>query len=318
MATIATGQPPAHNQLEFFIEQARRARPIRTAVVHPVDHNSLSGAIEAAEQGLIEPLLVGPAHKIQAAADAEGIDLSPYRIIATEHSHMAAERACELVRMAEAEALMKGSLGTSELLGAVVHKTRGIRTERRLSHVFVFDIPNYHKPLVITDAAINVEPDLMTKRDIVQNAIEFCRSLGNNEPKVAVLAAVEKVKPNMPSTIDAAALCKMADRGQITGGIIDGPLAFDNAISRQAALDKHIDSPVSGEADILLAPDLESANMIAKQLIYLANAKSAGIAVGARVPIILTSRAEGALGRLASCALASHMVLGRSEPWIPS
>ncbi|GGB88965.1 hypothetical protein GCM10011352_13720 [Marinobacterium zhoushanense] len=309
MATITTGQPPAHDQLEFYIEQARRARPIRTAVVHPVDHNSLRGAIEAAEQGLIEPLLVGPAHKIQAAADAEGIDLSPYRIIATEHSHMAAERACELVRMGEAEALMKGSLGTSELLGAVVHKTRGIRTERRLSHVFVFDVPNYHKPLVITDAAINVEPDLITKRDIVQNAIEFCRSLGNTEPKVAVLAAVEKVKPNMPSTIDAAALCKMADRGQITGGIIDGPLAFDNAISRQAALDKHINSPVSGEADILLAPDLESANMIAKQLIYLANAKSAGIAVGARVPIILTSRAEGTLGRLASCALASHMVL---------
>lgn len=309
MATIETSQPPVHNQLEFYIEQARRARPIRTAVVHPVDHNSLMGAIEAAEQGLIEPLLVGPAHKIQAAAESEGIDLSPYKIITTEHSHMAAERACELVRMAEAEALMKGSLGTSELLGAVIHKTRGIRTERRLSHVFVFDVPNYHKPLVITDAAINVEPDLTVKRDIVQNAIEFCQALGNMEPKVAILAAVEKVKPYMQSTLDAAALCKMADRGQISGAILDGPLAFDNAISRQAAIDKHIDSPVSGEADILLAPDLESANMIAKQLIYMANAKSAGIAVGARVPIILTSRADGTLVRMASCALASHMVL---------
>ncbi|TCK03141.1 phosphate acetyltransferase/phosphate butyryltransferase [Marinobacterium mangrovicola] len=309
MATIETGQPPAHNQLEYFIEQARRARPIKTAVVHPVDHNSLLGAIEAAEQGLIDPLLVGPANKIQAAADTEGLDISGYEIVATEHSHMAAERACELVRMGQAETLMKGSLGTSELLAAVVHKTRGVRTDRRLSHVFVFDVPNYHKPLVITDAAINIEPDLMVKRDIVQSAIEFCQSLGNPQPKVAILAAVEKVKPNMQSTIDAAALCKMADRGQIKGGIIDGPLAFDNAISRQAAIDKHIDSPVSGDTDILLAPDLESANMIAKQLIYLANAKSAGIAVGARVPIILTSRAEGTLGRLASCALASYMVL---------
>lgn len=192
-------------------------------MVHPVDHNSLGGAIEAAEQGLIEPLLVGPAHKILAAAEVEGIDLSPYQIVSTEHSHMAAERACELVRNGEAEALMKGSLGTSELLGAVLHKTRGIRTERRLSHLFVFDIPSYHKPLVITDAAINIVPDLAVKRDIVQNAIEFCHALGNLEPCVAILAAVEKVKPGMQSTLDAAALCKMADRGQIRGGILDGP-----------------------------------------------------------------------------------------------
>lgn len=301
-------RPPVHDQLEFFIEQARQAKPIRTAVVHPVDHNSLMGAIEAAEQGLIEPLLVGPEHKIRAAAEIEGIDLSPYEIVSTEHSHEAAERACALVRCAEAVALMKGSLGTSELLAAVINKTKGIRTERRLSHVWVFDIPNYHKPLIITDAAINVAPDLLTKRDIVQNAINFCHSLGIHRPKVAILAAVEKVKPAMQSTIDAAALCKMADRGQITGAILDGPLAFDNAISLQAAIDKHIDSPVSGEADILLAPDLESANMIAKQLIYLAGAKSAGLAVGSKVPIILTSRAEGTLGRLASCAMASHMV----------
>lgn len=301
-------RPPVHDQLEFFIEQARKAAPIRTAVVHPVDHNSLMGAIEAADQGLIEPLLVGPEYKIRAAADAEGIDISAYEIISTQHSHEAAERACGLVRSAEAVALMKGSLGTSELLAAIIHKTKGIRTERRLSHVWVFDIPNYHKPLVITDAAINVAPDLLTKRDIVQNAINFCHSLGIRKPKVAILAAVEKVKPAMQSTIDAAALCKMADRRQITGAILDGPLAFDNAISLQAAIDKHIDSPVSGEADILLAPDLESANMIAKQLIYLAGAKSAGLAVGAKVPIILTSRAEGTLGRLASCAMASHMV----------
>lgn len=307
-ANLRKERPPVHDQLEFFIEQARKAAPIRTAVVHPVDHNSLMGAIEAAEQGLIEPLLVGPEYKIRAAADAEGIDISAYEIVSTQHSHEAAERACGLVRCAEAVALMKGSLGTSELLAAIIHKNKGIRTERRLSHVWVFDIPNYHKPLIITDAAINVAPDLLTKRDIVQNAINFCHSLGIHKPKVAILAAVEKVKPAMQSTIDAAALCKMADRGQITGAILDGPLAFDNAISLQAAIDKHIDSPVSGEADILLAPDLESANMIAKQLIYLAGAKSAGLAVGAKVPIILTSRAEGTLGRLASCAMASHMV----------
>ncbi len=306
--SLKKDRPPVHDQLEFFIEQARKATPIRTAVVHPVDHNSLLGALEAAEQGLIEPLLVGPEHKIRAAAEVEGIDLSPYEIVSTEHSHEAAERACALVRSAEAVALMKGSLGTSELLAAVINKTKGIRTERRLSHVWVFDIPNYHKPLVITDAAINVAPDLLTKRDIVQNAINFCHSLGIHKPKVAILAAVEKVKPAMQSTIDAAALCKMTDRGQIKGAILDGPLAFDNAISLQAAIDKHIDSPVSGEADILLAPDLESANMIAKQLIYLAGAKSAGLAVGAKVPIILTSRAEGTLGRLASCAMASYMV----------
>jgi phosphotransacetylase len=212
---------------------------------------------------------------------------------------------------------MKGSIGTAELLGAIIHKTGGIRTERRLSHVFVFDIPSYHKPLVITDAAINVAPDLSIKRDIVQNAIDFCRNLGVEEPRVAILAAVEKVIPSMRSTLDAAALCKMADRGQISGGLLDGPLAFDNAISRQAALDKHISSPVAGDADILLAPDLEAANMIAKQLVYLANAKSAGIALGARVPIILTSRSDPPLTRMASCALASHIVHQRKSIEIP-
>lgn len=312
-AMIITEKPPAQNQLEFFIRQAAQARPIRTVVVHPVDHNSLVGALDAAAQGLIEPVLVGPEARIRAAAAQEDLDLTGIEIVSTPHSHAAAETACDLVREARAEALMKGSLGTSELLSAVVHKTRGIRTERRLSHVFVFDVPSYHKPLVITDAAINVVPDLSIKRDIVQNAIEFCQVLGIEAPRVAILAAVEKVKPNMQSTLDAAALCKMADRGQITGGILDGPLAFDNAISREAAEDKHINSPVSGEADILLAPDLEAANMIAKQLVYLAGAQSAGIALGARVPIILTSRADKPLTRIASCALASHIVHQREQ-----
>ena len=306
---IITATPPLHNQLEFFIEEAVKARPVHTAVVHPVDRNGLRGAIEAAAQGLIVPILVGPKDKILAAADSEELDISAYELIDVPHSHAAAERAVDLIREARAETLMKGDLATAELLNAVLHKTRGIRTERRLSHVFVLDVPNYHKPLFITDAAINVTPDLLVKKDIVQNAINFCQALGIATPKVAILAAVEKVKPSMQSTIDAAALCKMADRGQITGGILDGPLAFDNAISLQAAIDKHISSPVSGDADILLAPDLESANMMAKQLMYLANAKSAGIALGAKAPIILNSRSDGTLARLASCALASHMVL---------
>lgn len=306
---ILSEKPPLHNQLEFFIEEAVKARPVRTAVVHPVEHNGLMGAVEAAERGLIEPILIGPEARIRAAAEANELNIEGYQLIDVEHSHAAAEKSVSLVREAQAETLMKGDLGTSELLSAVIHKTRGIRTERRQSHVFVLDVPNYHKPLMITDAAINVTPDLNVKRDILQNAIDFCHALGISQPKVAILAAVEKVKASMPSTIDAAALCKMADRGQITGAVLDGPLAFDNAISQQAALDKHITSPVSGDADILLAPDLEAANMIAKQLIYLADAKSAGIALGARAPIILNSRSDGTLARLASCALASHMVL---------
>ena len=310
---ILSEKPPIHNQLEFFIEEAVKARAVRTAVVHPVEHNGLMGAVEAAERGLIEPILVGPEAKIRATADKFQLNIDGYELIDVEHSHAAAERSVSLIREARAETLMKGDLGTSELLSAVIHKTLGIRTERRQSHIFVLDVPNYHKPLMITDAAINVTPDLLVKRDILQNSIDFCHALGINEPKVAILAAVEKVKPSMQSTIDAAALCKMSDRGQITGAILDGPLAFDNAISLQAAIDKHITSPVSGDADILLAPDLESANMLAKQLIYLANAKSAGIALGARAPIILNSRSDGTLARLASCALASHMVLHPQE-----
>lgn len=297
--------PPAHDQLEYFIDLACHTSPVRAAVIHPVDHNGLLGAVEAAKKGIIEPVLVGPKAKIQACADAEQVDIDGYEMIDTDHSHEAAEQAVALARSCDVEILMKGSLSTDELLRAVLHKTLGARTERRLSHVFMMDVPNYHKPLIITDAAINIAPDLHIKKDIIQNAIDFAKALDVETPKVAILAAVEKVNPNMLSTIDAAALCKMADRGQITGGILDGPLAFDNAISSEAAIDKHIVSSVSGNADILLAPDLEAANMLAKQLIYLADAKSAGLVLGARVPIVLTSRSEKPLGRLASCALAA-------------
>ncbi|MEH6469800.1 MAG: bifunctional enoyl-CoA hydratase/phosphate acetyltransferase [Halopseudomonas sp.] len=300
--------PPAHNQLEFFIEQTSKTPPITTAVIHPVDSNSLHGAIEAAERNIIDPVLVGPEDKIRATAEEQQLDISQYRIINSLHSHDSAEKSVAMALTRDVKILMKGGISTDEMLRAVVHKSKGVRTERRLSHMFMMDVPNYHKPLMITDAAINIVPDLNIKRDIIQNAIYFCHAIGIAEPKVAILAAVEKVKSNMQSTIDAAALCKMADRGQITGGILDGPLAFDNAISLEAAQDKHINSPVSGEADVLLAPDLEAANMIGKQLIYLAGAKSAGLVLGARVPIVLTSRAEKTLGRLASCALAALQV----------
>jgi phosphate acetyltransferase/phosphate butyryltransferase len=278
--------------------------PIRTAVVHPCDPLSLGGALDAAKQGMIIPLLVGPAAKIAAAATAAGLDLTGIEIIDTAHSHAAAAAAVALVRSGRAEALMKGSLHTDELMEAVVDGTLGLRTERRMSHIYVLDVPTYPKPLLITDAAINIYPDLAIKRDIVQNAIDLGHALGNDLPKVAILSAVETVNPRIASTLDAAALCKMADRGQITGGALDGPLAFDNAISPVAVAAKGIVSDVAGMADILVAPDLEAANMIAKQLIYLAGADAAGIVLGARVPIILTSRADSRASRLASCALA--------------
>ncbi len=297
--------PPAHDQLEFFIEQTSHTPPVSTAVIHPVDANSLNGAIESAERNIIDPILVGPEDKIRATAEIEGLDISQYRIIDTKHSHESAEKSVALARSREVRILMKGGIATDEMLKAVIHKDKGVRTERRLSHIFMLDVPNYHKPLMITDAAINVVPDMNVKRDMIQSAIYFAHALGIAEPKVAILAAIEKVKSSMQSTVDAAALCKMADRGQITGGLLDGPLAFDNAISLEAAHDKHIVSRVAGDADILLAPDLEAANMIGKQLIYLAGAKSAGLVLGARVPIVLTSRAEKTLGRLASCALAA-------------
>ncbi|WP_246131772.1 bifunctional enoyl-CoA hydratase/phosphate acetyltransferase [Pistricoccus aurantiacus] len=290
--------------LHRLMAAALEESALATAVVHPVDALSLRGALDAAEAGLIEPVLVGPAHKIQAVAEQEGLSIDAYSLIDTPHSHAAAEKAVALVREGRVQALMKGSQHTDELLRAVVKKDVGLRTERRLSHVFAFDVPTYSRPLFITDAAINIYPSLEDKRDIVQNAIELAHALGIEVPRVAVLSAVETVTPALPSTLEAAALCKMADRGQIKGGLIDGPLAFDNAVSPQAAETKGIVSPVAGQADILVAPDLEAANMLAKQLEYLGGAEGAGIALGARVPIILTSRADDAITRMASCALA--------------
>ncbi|MCU0574790.1 MAG: bifunctional enoyl-CoA hydratase/phosphate acetyltransferase [Syntrophobacteraceae bacterium] len=287
-----------------LIERVKDREPIPTAVCHPCGKEALEGAIDAAEIGLIHPILVGPEEKIRALAKELGVDISAYRLVSTRHSHESAAQAVALCRSGEAEALMKGSLHTDELMGAVVPSATGLRTERRISHVFVMDVPTYPRPLLITDAAINIYPTLEVKVDILKNAIQLAHALHIKEPKVAVLSAVETVNPKIPATIDAAALCKMADRGQIGGAIIDGPLAFDNAISREAALIKGIHSPVAGEADIFLAPDLEAANMLAKQLAYLARADSAGLVLGARVPIILTSRADSAEARLASCAVA--------------
>lgn len=287
-----------------LIGATRDLDPIRTAVVHPTGPVSLTGAMEARKEGLIDPVLVGPAGKIQSAAAEAGYDLDGVEIVEAGHSHASAERAVELVRNGEADAVMKGRLHTDELMTAIVDKERGLRTERRMSHVFALDVPKYDKPLYITDAAINIYPGLDDKRDIIQNAIDLVQALGVETPKVAILSAVETVYSKIASTVDAAALCKMADRGQITGGVLDGPLAFDNAISKAAAKTKGIVSEVAGDADILVAPDLEAGNMIAKQLIYLAGAQSAGILLGARVPVMLTSRADGTLARLASCALA--------------
>lgn len=276
---------------------------VKCAVVHPCDRDSLLGPIESAKRKLIDPVLVGPEAKIRSVANAEGVDLSPYKIVPVEHSHSAAARAVELARAGEVEALMKGSLHTDELLGAVVPSATGLRTSRRISHIFVMDVPSYPKLLLITDVAVNIYPKLKEKVDIVQNAIDLAHVLGISEPKVAILSAVETVNPDIESTLEAAALCKMADRGQITGGILDGPLAFDNAISAQAAKTKKIRSPVAGQADILLVPDLEAGNMLAKQLCYLAGADAAGIVLGARVPIVLTSRADSVRTRLASTAV---------------
>lgn len=284
--------------------------PIRTAVVHPVDSNALLGAIEAAHANLIIPYLVGPADRIYAVAAAQDVDLSPYTVVPTEHSHAAAEKAVSMVRAGEVGAIMKGSLHTDELMQAVVAPGTGLTTDRRMSHVFMMDVPTYPRPLFITDAVLNIAPDLATKRDIVQNAIQLAHTLGIQAPKVAILSAVETVNPSLKSSVDAAALCKMAERGQITGGIVDGPLAFDNAVSVDAAHTKGIVSLVAGQADILVVPDLDAGNMLAKQLAYLADAQDAGIVVGARVPIMLTSRADSPLARMASCALALLLAKG--------
>jgi phosphate acetyltransferase len=277
--------------------------PVRTAVVHPCDEGSLEGALDAADAKIIEPVLVGPRRKIEKFAALLGRDISKCALIDVPHSHAAAEKAVELVRAGKVDALMKGSLHTDELMAEVVRKEIGIRTERRVSHVFIMDVPTYHKPLFITDAAVNIFPTLDDKVDIVQNAIDLAIALGVATPKVAILSAAETVTSKIPSTIDAAALCKMADRGQIRGGLLDGPLAFDNAISAEAAKVKNIESDVAGDADILVVPDLEAGNMLAKVMSFLANAEGAGIVLGARVPIALTSRADTPRARLASCAV---------------
>ena len=305
------GPTTGTGKYELLLERCKRLTPIVTAVAHPCDQSALAGAIEAAAKGLITPILVGPAAKIEDAARKGGIDLGKTQVIDAAHSHAAAASAVELVRKGEAELLMKGSLHTDELLGAVVAKDTGLRTGRRLSHVFIMDVPTYHKVLLITDAAINIAPTLEDKVDICQNAIDLAISIGGITPKLAILAAVETVTSKMPATLDAAALCKMAERGQITGGILDGPLAFDNAISSEAAKIKGIRSAVAGDPDILLAPDLEAGNILAKQLTFLANADSAGVVLGARVPIILTSRADSVRSRIASCAVAAQVAHAR-------
>jgi len=289
---------------EQLLAKCKSLEPVPTAVAHPCEITALTGAIEAADLGLIKPILVGPTEKIQAVAKSAKIDLTNITIVDSYHSHDSAAKAVALIREGKAELLMKGSLHTDELMSAIVSREGGLRTNRRISHVFIMDVPTYHKVLIITDGAINISPTLEDKVDICQNAIDLAVSLGRELPKVAILAAVETVTSKMPATIDAAALCKMAERGQITGGLLDGPLAFDNAISKEAAKTKGITSEVAGDPDILLAPDLEAGNILAKQLSFLANADSAGLVLGARVPVILTSRADNVRSRIASCAVA--------------
>jgi phosphate acetyltransferase len=299
------GEARSHSKYDRLIAAAKAISPATTLVVHPCDESSLRGVAEAAAARLIEPILVGPAAKIRDAASKHGIDIGGYEIVDAPHSEAAASRAVELVHEAKGEMLMKGSLHTDELMRSVTAKT-GLRTERRISHVFVMDVPAYADTVFVTDAAINIFPDLDCKRDIVQNAIDLFTQAGfGTSPRVAILSAVETVTSKIPSTIEAAALCKMADRGQITGGLLDGPLAFDNAVDREAARIKGIKSEVAGRAQILVVPDLESGNMLAKNLAYFAKADGAGIVLGARVPIVLTSRADSLRARMASCAVAT-------------
>jgi phosphate acetyltransferase len=312
---IAPPRKPAREYRVYpaLIEACAELEPVTTAVAHPCDEASLRAAVEAADGDLIRPILVGPQARIRAVAEECGLDIAAFRVVDTPHSHASAAKAVEIVRAGEAETLMKGSLHTDELMAEVIRKEGGLRTERRVSHVFIMDVPTYAKPLAVTDAAINIFPDLETKVDIVQNAIEMAHALGRELPKVAILSAVETVTPKIPSTIDAAALCKMAERGQITGAVLDGPLAFDNAISKEAAAIKGLRSEVAGDADILVVPDLEAGNMLAKQLSFLANADAAGIVLGARVPIILTSRADTVRARMASCAVAVLLAHARRQ-----
>jgi phosphate acetyltransferase len=296
-----------------LIARCKALPPARTAVAHPCDESSLRAAVDAAKAGLIAPILVGPRARIEAVAKQHGIDISKFEIVDAPHSEGSAAAAVALVREGKAEALMKGSLHTDELMGAVVRRDTGLRTARRISHCFVMDIPGHPDALIITDAAVNIAPSLKDKVHIVQNAIDLMRDLGVTEVRVAILSAMETVNPDVPSTLEAAALCKMADRGQITGALLDGPLALDNAISPEAAQIKNIKSPVAGRANVLVVPDLEAGNMLAKSLSFLAGADAAGIVLGARVPIILTSRADAQIARLASCAVAALVVNARRE-----
>ena len=303
-----------HLRHQQLIARCAGLKPALTVVVHPCDVPSLTAALDAADAGLIDPILVGPEARIRAAAMAAGRDIAKYRLITTPHSHASASVGVAMTKSGDVEALMKGSLHTDELMHEVMLPENGLKTESRISHVYLFDVAVYPRPLFITDAAINILPDLADKRDICQNAINLAHILGIPQPKVAILSAVETVTAKMPSTIDAAALCKMADRGQITGGILDGPLAFDNAISPEAARTKGIVSPVAGQADILLVPDIEAGNMLAKQLTFFNGADGAGIVLGARLPIILTSRADPERTRIASCAIALLIAEARRHP----
>ena len=301
----------SHERYDRLLRAAKLLPPVTVAVAHPCDEVSLKGAVEAARLGLIAPILVGPPDRVRDVAERAGLDISGFPLEESAHSHDSAAKAVELVREGKAEALMKGSLHTDELMGAVVAREGGIRTGRRISHCFVMDVPGHKDPLIVTDAAVNIAPDLDAKVDIVQNAIDLGHALRFDEVRVAILSAMETVNPKVPSTIEAAALCKMADRGQITGGVLDGPLSLDNAISEEAAAIKEIVSPVAGRANVLVVPDLEAGNMLAKSLSFLAGADAAGIVLGARVPIILTSRADSVLTRLASCAVASLVAEAR-------
>jgi phosphate acetyltransferase len=303
----------SHEKYRRLIDAAKALQPVTTAVAHPCDESSLSGAVDAAKLGLIRPILVGPRAKIQAVAAKLKLDIAGFQIVDAPHSHGAAAKAVELVRAGKAEALMKGSLHTDELMAEVVKRDTGLRTARRISHCFVMDVPSYETAIIISDAAVNITPTLRDKVDIVQNAIDLAHALRFPEARVAILSAMETVNPDVPSTVEAAALCKMADRGQITGGVLDGPLALDNAINLEAAAIKKIVSPVAGRANVLIVPDLEAGNMLAKSLSFLAKADSAGIVLGAKVPIMLTSRADSVMARLASCAVASLVAQQRRD-----
>jgi phosphate acetyltransferase len=305
MSQAGPSRVSAHSKYERLIDLAKGVQPAKTVVVHPCDETSLRGAVEAAEAGIIVPILVGPSAKITAIAREHRLDIGSLDVVNVAHSDQAAATAVQFIHEARAELLMKGSLHTDELMRAVTASSTGLRTARRISHVFVMDVPDYPETLFITDAAINIFPDLEAKRDIIQNAVDLFTQIGLGTPRVAILSAVETVTPKIPSTIEAAALCKMAERGQITGALLDGPLAFDNAIDPEAARIKGIKSEVAGRAQILVVPDLEAGNMLAKNLTFLAKADAAGLVLGARVPIILTSRADSVRTRMASCAVAS-------------